>query len=88
MTDWKAHALDALDQARQDIATATEPTLIIVCAIGQTDLLRERPLTVYTNQSWRWMRQMLAYAVWRLSIRAEEELEASSTPSNAGGGNG
>lgn len=76
MTDWKAHAIDALEQARRDIEAATEPTIIIVCAIGQTDLLRERPLAVYANQSWRWMRQMLAYAVWRMSMRAEEDLEA------------
>lgn len=74
MTDWKSHALESLDEARRDIEAATEPTIIVICAIGLVDLANERPLSVYANQSWRWLRQMFSYAAWRFSMKAEDEL--------------
>lgn len=76
MSDWKAHALASLEEARRDIEAETEPTIIVICAIGVVDLANERPLSVYANQSWRWLRQMFAYATWRFSMKAEDELEA------------
>lgn len=85
MSDWKAEALKALDEARADIAVATEPQIVVVSFIGLVDLANERPLTVYTNQSWRWLRQMFAYAVWRFSMKAEDELEAERQASIRGG---
>ncbi|MFN4288933.1 MAG: hypothetical protein ACK4E3_10615 [Brevundimonas sp.] len=75
MTDgWKEAALKALDEARADVEAGTEPTHVVVSFIGQVDLANERPLTVYTNQSWAVLRQFFAYAAWRFAVKAEEEI--------------
>lgn len=88
MSDWKANALASLDEARRDLEATTEPTIIVICAIGLVDLANERPLNVYANQSWRWLRQTFAYAAWRFSMKAEDELEALQAKAKAQGEGG
>lgn len=69
---WREKALQSLDDARAEIISATEPTIVVVLTIGADDLLKERPLSVYANQDWRWLQRVMAFAAWRFSLRDAE----------------
>lgn len=73
---WRDKALQSLDDARAEIVNATEPTIVVVLTIGSDDLLKERPLSVYANQNWRWLQRMMAFAAWRFSLREDEDTAA------------
>jgi hypothetical protein len=70
---WREQALQSLEDARAEIEAATEPTIIVVLTIGSDDLLKERPLSVYANQNWKWLQRVMAFAAWRFSLREDEE---------------
>lgn len=76
MEAWRSNALAALADAKTEIEAVTEPTIITVLMIGEADLLKERPLSFYSNQTRKWLQRVLAFAAWRLSIESEES-EAS-----------
>lgn len=71
--NWRENALKSLDDARTEIMEASEPTIVVVLTIGSDDLLKERPLSVYANQNWRWLQRMMAFAAWRFSLKDEPE---------------
>lgn len=73
MANWKELALAALDDARAELETATEPTIAVVITIGEADLLKEHPLSIYSNQKSDWLQRVLAFAAWRLSLKAKAE---------------
>ena len=73
MTVWKANALKSLDDARAEIEAATEPTIIVILTIGEADLLNEKPLSVYANQTWGWLQRVMAFAAWLFSLKAADE---------------
>lgn len=79
MTDWKAETLAAIDDARADIEAAEEPTIIIILAIATADLLQERPVTVYANQSWGWLQRVMAFVAWRMSLRTKDEIPKAAS---------
>jgi hypothetical protein len=74
--NWREQALKSLDDARAEIIEATEPTIIVVLTIGSDDLLKERPVSVYANQNWRWLQRMMAFAAWRFSLKEDEDTPA------------
>ncbi len=78
MLDWRENAIAALDDARAEIMSANEPTIIVVLTIGEADLLRERPLSIYANQTTKWLQRVLAFAAWRLALKADEPPTATS----------
>ena len=69
---WRELALQSLSDARAEIEAATEPTIVVVLTIGSDDLLKERPLSVYANQDWKWLKRVMAFAAWRFSLREDE----------------
>jgi hypothetical protein len=75
--DWRANALKSLDDARTEIEAASEPTIIVILTIGEADLMKERPLSVYANQTWGWLQRVMAFAAWRFSLKAKDEHPAN-----------
>jgi len=49
MTDWRANALGALDDARAEILEADGETLMVIITVSKADLLAERPVSFYGN---------------------------------------
>jgi len=71
--EWRKLALQSLEDARQEIEAAREPTIIVILTISEADLLKERPLSVYANQTWGWLQKVMAFAAWRFSLKAADE---------------
>lgn len=71
--NWRALALQSLSDAREEIEGAQEPTIVIILTIAEADLLNERPLSVYANQTWGWLQKVMAFAAWRFSLKAADE---------------
>jgi hypothetical protein len=75
MTDlWRKNALGALEDARKEVEQAEVPTIVIVLTIAEADLLAERPISVYANQTWGWLQRVMAFAAWRFSLKAKDEI--------------
>lgn len=70
MSDWRDKALGALQDAREEIEAAREPTIIIILTVSEADLLKERPISVFANQSWEWLHRVLCFAAWRTSLKS------------------
>lgn len=66
--DWRENALKSLADARREIEEATDPTIIVILTISEADLIGERPLSVYANQTWQWLQRVMAFAAWRFSL--------------------
>lgn len=70
MGDWRDKALRSLRDARDEIEAAQEPTIVIVLTIAQADLFKERPISLYANQTWDWLHKVLCFAAWRTSLKS------------------
>jgi hypothetical protein len=70
---WRKSAIQSLDDARKEIEAADQPTIIIILTIAEADLLKERPISIYANQTWRWLQRVMAFAAWRISLKDEDE---------------
>ena len=70
MEEWRKNALGALEDAKAEILGASEPTILVVVTIGNDDLLKEKPLSIYANQKADWLHRVMAFAAWRLSLKA------------------
>lgn len=71
--EWRRQALKSLDDARAGIEGATEPTIIVILTISEADLIKERPISVYANQTWVWLQRVMAFAAWRFSLMDKSE---------------
>lgn len=72
METWRSNALEVIADAKAEIEASTEPTIVAILIIGEADLLKERPLSFYSNQTRKWLQRVLAFAAWRLSLESEE----------------
>lgn len=73
---WREQALKSLADAREEIEGASEPTIVVILTISEADLLNERPLSVYANQTWGWLQRVMAFAAWRFSLKTKDETPA------------
>jgi hypothetical protein len=71
---WRTNALLSLEDARAEIANATEPMICVVLTIAEADLFKERPVSIYHNQAREWLHKVLCFVAWRTSL-----WEANST---------
>lgn len=69
MNDWKKSAFEALDNIRAEIDASDEPTFFVGMFIGESDLLRERPMIFYSNTSSFRLSALVSYAGWRLALK-------------------
>lgn len=69
MSDWRKQAIQSLDDARAEIEAAEVPTIIVILTIAEADLIKEMPVSIYANQSTKWLRRMMAFAAWRLALK-------------------
>jgi len=70
MSDWRDKALRSLQDAREEIESAQEPTIIIILTVAEADLFKESPISVYANQPWDWLHKVLCFASWRTSLKS------------------
>lgn len=70
---WRENALKALSDARREIEEASDPTIIVILTISEADLIGERPLSVYANQTWHWLQRVMAFAAWRFALMPKED---------------
>ena len=69
MDDWRANGLRALQDARDEMEAASEPTFLVVLTIAEADVLKERPVSVYSNTTWDWLHKFLCFVSWRTSLK-------------------
>jgi len=65
---WRVNALLSLADAKAEIETATEPMVIVICTVHEADLLKERAVSIYHNQTQAWTRRLFAFVAWRTSL--------------------
>ncbi len=70
MSDWRAKALRSLQDAREEIEGASEPTIIVILTVAEADLFKESPISVCANQTWEWLHRVLCFASWRTSLKS------------------
>lgn len=82
--NWRENALWSLSEARAEVEAATEPVVVAIAVIGEQDLLKERPVSLYANQSRTWLNRFFSFIAWRTSLWPEaEKAEQSVTEAAA-----
>ena len=73
MEKWRKDALFALDNARDEIMTAQDKTVMTIITVSEADLIGERPVSFYGNIKFNFLGPFLAYCAERLAARRAAE---------------
>ena len=77
MTDWRANGLRALQDAEVEVQNSREPMIVVVLTIPEADLIRDRAVSIYANQTYEWLHRFLSYVTWKTSVPAARIIDSS-----------
>jgi hypothetical protein len=69
--DWRAGALQSLNEARAELEAATEDSFVMIFVISERDLAAERPVSIFANIKRSAVHRMVSFFAWRTSMWPE-----------------